>query len=143
MGPATLTVARTVATPTSMPTESCSRSSMLLMLLASVSLTLVSPSPLSTMALLPLPPLIPPRSLRPRLPSLRPAPPRRLLSPPLPRGRRGRLTLSFPTPPSPSTQATLHTTPMLDLATLHTMLDLATLHTTPTATDLDPTTDEQ
>merc|ERR1712037_438766 len=136
MGPATLTVARTVATPTSMPTESCSRSSMLLMLLASVSLTLVSPSPLSTMALLPLPPLIPPGSLRPR-------PPRRLLSPPLPRGRRGRLTLPSPTPPSPSTQDTLHTTPMLDLAMLHTMLDLATLPTTPTATDLDRTTDEQ
>merc|ERR1712001_609841 len=101
-----------------------------------------SPWPLSTTALLPLPPLTPPRLPRPRLPSLRPTPPRRLLSPPLPRGRRGRLTLPFPTPPSPSTQATLHTTPM-DLAMLHTMLDLDTLPTTPTATDLDPTTDEQ
>merc|ERR1712037_1005660 len=143
MGPATPTVASTVATPTSMPTESCSRSSMSLMLLASVSPTLVSPWPLSTTALLPLLPLTPPRLPRPRLPSLRPTPPRRLLSPPLPRGRRGRLTLPFPTPPSPSTQDSLHTTPMLDLATLHTMLDLATLPTTPTATDLDPTTDEQ
>merc|ERR1712183_1247862 len=105
--------------------------------------TLVFPWPLSTTALLPLLPLTPPRLPRPRLPLPRPTPPRRLLSPPLPRGRRGRLTLPFPTPPSPSTQDSLHTTPMLDLATLHTMLDLATQHTTPTATDLDPTTDEQ
>merc|ERR1711936_1159943 len=121
--------------------ESCSRSSMSLMLLASVWPTLVFPWPLS---MTPLPPLTPPRSPRPRLPSPRPMPLRRLLSPLLPRGRRGRLSLPFPTPPSPSTQATLHT-PMLDLATLHTtpMLDMATLHTTPTATDLDPSTDEQ
>merc|ERR1712037_25066 len=135
MGPATLTVARTVATPTSMPTESCSRSSMSLMPLASVWPTLVSLWLLSTTALLPLPPLTPPRSPRPRLPSPRPTPPRRLLSPPLPRGRRGRLTLPFPTP--------LVHTPMLDLATLDTTPMLATLHTTPTAMDLDPTTDEQ
>merc|ERR1712060_756471 len=92
---------------------------------------------LSTTALLPSPPLTPPRWPRPRLPSPRPTPPRRLLSPPLLRGRRGKLTLPSPTP--------LAHTPMLDLATPDTtpMLHMATLHTTPTATDLDPTTDEQ
>merc|ERR1712080_188560 len=113
---------------------SCSRSSTLLMLLASVWLTLVSPWPLSTMALPPLLQLTPPRSPRPRLPSPRPTPPRRLLLPPLPRGRRGRPSLHFPTPTSPTTPMP-HTTPTLHLAML------LTIRATPT--DLDPTTDER
>merc|ERR1712083_413701 len=132
---ATPTVACTAATPTSMPTESFSRSSMSLMLPASVWPTLVSQWLLSTTALLPLStpsypllPLTPPRLPRPRLPLPRPTPPRRLLLPPLLRGRRGRPSLPLPTglPPTPPTP-TPHTTPMLDLAT---------------PTDF-PTTDEQ
>merc|ERR1712080_137692 len=123
-----------VATPTSMPTESCSRSSMSLTLLASVWLTLVYPSPLSTMALPPLLQLTPPRSPRPRLSSPRPTPPRRLLLPPLPRGRRGRPILPSPTPTSPITPMP-HITPTLHLAML--------LTTRATPTDLDPTTDER
>merc|ERR1712212_657769 len=103
--------------------------------LASVWLTLVSTWGLSTMVLLPLStqscPLLPltrPRSPRPRLLSPRPTPPRRPLLPPLPRGRRGRPSLLLPTGLPPTTPTpTLHTTPMLDLAT---------------PTDF-PTTDEQ
>merc|ERR1719295_2421884 len=104
--------------------------------LASVWPTLVSLSPLSTTALLPLStqscpslPLTPLRLPRPRLPSLRPTLLRRLLLPPLPRGRRGRPSLLLATtlPLTTPWLPTLPTTHMLDLAT---------------ATDF-PTTDEQ
>merc|ERR1719234_1357875 len=94
---ATPTVVCTVATHTSMPTESCSRSSMSPMQPASVWPTLVSLWLLSTTALLPLStqscPLLP--LTRPRMPSL-----------PL-------LTALPPTTHLP----TLLTTPMLDLDT--------------------------
>merc|ERR1740129_1830274 len=123
--PATPTVVCTVATPTSMPTESCSRSSTSPMPPASVWPTLVSLWLPSTTALLPLStqsclllPLTRPRLPRPRLPSPRPTPPRRPLLPPLPRGRRGRPSLPLLTALPPTTPLpTLLTTPMLDLDT--------------------------